>query len=210
MPRHKSRFSDLEKQFRQAGGTAAPGSALAKYIDFKSGKTKIERRKGTTLSATERKRFGVSVLPFTKDVVAPVIQTSRYQASITGFSNDGAKALSLSPASLGHEKVTVGGLTANADPSFYAALIKPIVRTGTAKKGVKSSITGIEYQYYESSSYSIPFGRTSTGLANDSEDERRVQLTSDAKLSTLTKPAVAVGFDPEVFRDKQATLSELP
>lgn len=208
MPRHRSRFSDLEKQFRQAGGVAAPGSALAKYIDFKSGKTKIDRRKGTKLTAAERKRYGVSLLPFNLDVPETVTQANRFVASITGWSNAGRKALGLTDTELGYAKQTVGGVSAQTEDAYYPALLKPSVSTGAAgKEGAISSITGNKYTYFECNAYSIPFGRTTTGGAADNEEERRDLLTGAAK--GATKAPRSVGYEPEVFRGSRGLLDEL-
>lgn len=207
MPRRRSRFSDLEKQFRQAGGVAAPGSPLAKYIDFKSGKTKIARRKDTKLTAGQRKRYGISLLPFNLDVPDPVTQGSRYIASITGWSQAGRVALGLSDAELGYAKQTVGGVTAQTEDAYYPALLRPSVSTGKTADPTVSSITGNKYSYVEANAYSIPFGRTAAGGAADSEQERRDILTGKAK--TAATPPRSVGYEPEVFRGSRGLLDEL-
>lgn len=207
MPRRRSRFSDLEKQFRQAGGVAAPGSTLAKFIDFKSGKTKIERRKTTKLTAAQRKRYGVSLLPFNLDVPATPTQGDRYISSITGWSNVGRTTLGLSDAELGYAKQTVGGVTAQTEDAYYPALLKPSVSTGADPNEVTSSITGNKYSYVACNAYSIPFGRTTAGGAADSEEERRDLLTGAAKGATT--PPRSIGYEPEVFRGSRGLLDEL-
>lgn len=209
MPRHKSRFSDLEKQYRQSGGTAAAGSVLANYINFKTGKTKVARRKAA-LTTAQKQRYGVSVLPFNLDGPASPAQTDRYETSITAYSNSGRVNLSLSNAECGYGAVTATGVTAKTDSAFYAALIKPFVRTATAAATPKSAITGVEYKYWAGNSYAIPFGRRTASAAGDSEEERRVALAAEAKGSTGSEKASAVGYDPEVFRGSKPSLAELP
>jgi hypothetical protein len=209
--RHRGRFSDLERQFRESGGVAAPGSRLANYIEYKSGKKKIERRKTTKLDAAERKRYGVSLLPFNLDPPATITQDHRYVASISGFSNAGRKALGITDADAGYGKIVVAGASAKTEATYYPALIKAVVRTGAAAKTPNSSITGTKYTYYESSAYSIPFGRTNAGNAADSEEDRRMALTENAKgTAGDTKAAASVGYEPEVFRGNRTGLAELP
>lgn len=211
MPRYRSRFSDLERQFRESGGVAAPGSRLAKYIDYKSGKTKIERRKTTKLTAVQRRRYGISLLPFNLDAPAAPTQADRYITSITRFSLDGAKSLGLTDAMTGHGKQVVGDVSAKASDAYYPAIIRPSVRTGGANATPttpKSSITGREYSYYESSSYGIPFGRRTPA---DSEEERRFVLAAEAKgTANDTVSAASVGYEPEVFRGDRQGLPEAP
>lgn len=207
MPRKRPRFADLEKQFRQAGGVAAPGSALAKFIDFKSGKTKVERRKTTKLTAAERKRYGISLMPFNLDFPEAPTQANRYIASITGWSQEGRKALALTDADLGYGKQTVANVTAQTEAAYYPALLRPSVPTGAAAREVTSSITGNKVNYVEANAYSIPFGRTTAGGAADSEEERRNVLTGVAK--NATKAPRSVGYEPEVFRGSRGLLDEL-
>lgn len=208
MPRKRSRFSDLEKQFRAVNGVAPPGSPLAKYIDFKSGKTKLARRKETKLTAGQRKRYGISLMPFNLDFPATPTQADRYITSINGWSNAGRTTLGLSDAELGYEKQTVTNVTAQTDPTYYPALIKPSVETGKAPDAnTVSSITGNKYTYVETNNYGIPFGRTQAGGAADSEQERRSFLTAQCKAAAT--PPRSVGYEPEVFRGNRSPLDEL-
>lgn len=206
MPRRRSRFSDLEKQLRLAGGVAAPGSVLGNYAAFKAGTRKIQRRTKVVLTAEERKRYGVSLIPFnTKFEVGDDAVNKRYQASITKFSLDGQNNVGLADADCGWGKVEAAGAVAINDAAYYPALIRPIVPTGTVATP-PSSITGKEYKYKEARSYSIPFGRRTSDAAADVEEDRRQALTAKCKEATGANKVSSVGYDPEVFRSGKAAL----
>lgn len=207
MPRRRQRFSNLEAEFRSVGGIAAPGSRLDKYIQFKTGKTKVDRRKAT-LTAAQRTRFGVSLLPFNIDAPETVTQDARYESSITAYSNTGRTELGLSDAELGYGGVTIEGKTAKSDPSYYPALLRPAIRGAVEDKTATSSITGTQYYYKEHRLLGIPFGRTTATAKADSEEDRRTVLARAAKAGA-TK-AASVGYDPEVWRGKKTPLPELP
>lgn len=210
MPRKRSRFSDLENMYRRSGGVAAPGTPLAGYIDFKTGKTKIARRKTTVLTPAERRRYGISLLPFNIDAPATPTQDDRYISTITGFSRAGLVALGLNPdTDLGYGKQTVAGATAQTEGSYYPALLRPVVRLATTPNPEISSITKIKYNYYTSNSYGIPFGRRTASAAGDSEQERRAALTTAVRTGA-TQVASAVGYEPEVWRGQRSPLAELP
>lgn len=209
MPRHRSRFSDLERQYRQSGGTAAAGSPLANYIAFKAGTRKVTRKK-TALTAAQRQRYGISLLPFTLDAPATITQDKRYVASITAYSNSGRTNLGLKDADVGYDKQASGGVNAQQEDAFYPALTKPFVRTATTPNQEASQITGIKYNYYTGNSYAIPFGRRSASAAGDSEEERRAALAKAARESAGSEKAISVGFDPEVFRGLKPALADAP
>lgn len=205
--RHRSRFSNLEAQFRAAGGIAAPGSALAKYVDYKSGKTKVDRRKAA-LTAAQKTRFGIGVVPFNIAPTAPLDNTDRYLTSVTAYSSAGATALGLSPTELGWEAGEAVTAAAQNNTSYFPALIKPAVKGTVEDKTATSKITGNKYYYKEHNSYGLPFGRTTTGFATDTEEGRRKVLSSKARAGT-TK-ATSVGYEPEVWRGEKTPLAPLP
>lgn len=208
MPRRRSRFSNLEAEFRSnGGGTPAPGSRLAKYIDFKTGKTKVDRRKAA-LTDAQRTRFGISLLPFNIDAPATPTQADRYKTSITAYSNTGRTELGLSDAELGYGAQTAGSVDAKGDPSYYPALLRPAIKGTVEDKTATSAITGAKYYYKEHRLLGVPFGRRTTSAAADSEEDQRSKLAIAAKAGT-TK-ATSVGYDPEVWRGKKAPLPELP
>lgn len=211
MPRRRSRFSNLEQQYRDAGGVAAPGTRLAGYIDYKTGKTKVARRKATSLTPEQRVRYGVSLLPFNIDVPGTVTNASRYQASITSFSLNGANSLTTGTATLlGWGKIDVAGVVAQTNPSYYPALMRPAVATGKAPETPISSITKKEYNYREMNSFSIPFGRTTANPEGSSEEERRKLIATEMKATGTTARAASVGYDPEVWRSETVALAAAP
>lgn len=202
--RRKRAFSDLERMAKQAGLQAADGSVLGNYLDFKAGKRKKQRRKTTTLTAVQRQRVAIALLPFNKAVVAGAI--GRYSTTITRWSADARTGLGVSDAELGY--TGTNGVTQSSN--FFPATLKPSVRTSTTATTPVSGVTGKEYTYYPSNSYSIPFGRTTAGAATDTEEGRRGALVSEMKSLTNSTPARSIGYEPEVWRyDPRAGASDL-
>lgn len=206
MPRYRQRFSDLEQQLRDNGNVATPGTRLGNYADFKAGKRKAERRKVSTADEilAKRNRLGLSLAPF--NLPFATAQAGRYIASITQWSNDSRNGLTLGDPELGYARQVEGGITALGEDAFYPALIKPSIPiAGTAPSTPKSGITGTEYNYRATNSYSIPFGRVA---ADSSEQQRRVFLTTRAKGVPGAGKPKTVGYDPEVFRGIKTPLGE--
>ncbi|WP_375470981.1 hypothetical protein [uncultured Nostoc sp.] len=202
MPRRRQRFADLERQFRESGGTAAPGSRLAGYIDFKKGINTIEVTK--KLTSAQRKRYGFAILPFG---VTPEDSTpTRYAAAITAYSNTGRIALNVTNSKAGYE--TIDGSTEQSE-NFYPALLRVFVKSSDTKTNPISGITKKKYSRTPGSSFSFPFGRTLTTVTDsktgatestidkvDAEDVRK-SLSNFVK----TQPNVtSVSYEPEVFR----------
>ena len=218
MPRRRQRFADLEKQFRQSGGQAAPGSALAKYIDWKSGKTKI--RVTQKLTVAERKRYGYAILPFGLSVGTNPTAADRYAAPITVYSNTGRAALGLTDNKLGYDALS--GATIQ-DDNFFPALIRAFVpnNPSAAPLTPTSAITGKEYSRRPGKSYGIPFGRTissvvdkktgtaETALENVDEEDVRAAVAKQARDGGTVK-ATSVSFEPEIFRVGSPNLTAPP
>lgn len=187
-----------------AGLQAAAGSPLGNFLDYKAGKRKKTTRKTTGRpNAAQRKRVGVSLLPFNK--AAGTTATDRYSATITVWSAGGRTALNLSDADLGY--AGTAGVTDSSD--FFPAIIKPVLRLGTTPTDptAKSGITGNNYQYWATNSYSVPFGRR-TATPTDTEETRRAALSEACKAAVT--PAYTIGYEPEVWRhDSRATVSDL-
>jgi len=202
MPRRRPRFSALERQFRESGGVAAPGSRLAGYIDFKKGINKIKVEK--TLTAAQRKRFGYAIIPFgkTPDSTTP----KRYAAAITGYSQTARAGLNLTDGRLGYERIDAGTVQ---DDNFYPALIRVFVKSADTKTPKVSDITKESYKRLPGSSYSFPFGRTITGTDDSTTGTSESTIdTVDAEdvrksLSTFIRGqqnVTSVSYEPEVFK----------
>lgn len=215
MPRRRPRFSDLDKQFRESGGVAAPGSRLAGYIAFKKGETKINITKVPT--AAERKRFGYGVYPFGLSV-GTITADDRYAAPITVLSNAGRTSLGFTDAQLGYQDIDA---STKQEDSFYPALMRVFVPTDAAAAPAvrTSAITVKQYKARAGRSYTIPFGRTLAGSADaktgvadtviddvDLEDVKKV-LALKANTGNGTAKATSVSFDAEVFRNKRKALA---
>ncbi len=205
MPRRRRRFSDLERQFRDSGGTAEAGSRLAGYIDFKKGINRIEVTK--KLTAAERKRYGFGILPF--GLSAPEVTPKRYAAPITAYSNGQRATLGLTDAKLGYADIDAG---TEQSENFYPALLRVFVRAGDTKTNPISAITKKKYSRTPGATYSFPFGRTissvkdaKTGTSEsqlddvDAEDVRK-SLTADLKALPADKKITSISYEPEVFK----------
>ncbi|NJO64205.1 MAG: hypothetical protein HC836_40350 [Richelia sp. RM2_1_2] len=210
MPRRRQRFSNLERQFRDAGGVADDGSRLAGYIKFKKGETRIKI--DNNLTAAQRKRFAFAILPFNIEVAATEAERIRYAAPITQYSHSARitapLSAALSNAKLGYEDVDETTMQAG---NFFPALLRIFVKDNAngALTTKLSAVTGKGYKTYEGKSYSIPFGRTIAGLANAnivsvSEETVRKNLTSELKEIAQVG---SVSYDPEVFRSGSTILA---
>lgn len=202
MPRRRRRFSDLERQFRESGGTASPGSRLAGYIEFKKGERSITVEK--VLTSAQRKRYGYAILPF--GITPADSDPERYAASITAYSHAGRNSLNLSNARLGYENIDAA---TNQSENFYPALIRVFVRSSDTKTNPTSGVTGKKYKRLPGSTYSIPFGRTITSVTDsetgatestiDKVDEEDVRLSLITYVKTQTNVS-SVSSEPEVFK----------
>lgn len=201
--RRGNAFGDLERMAKLAGLQAADGSVLGNYLNYKAGKTKKNKQKETTLTANQRKRVAISLIPFNKPVVAGA--TGRYSTTITQWSAQARTGLGVSDADLGY--AGTAGVQDSSD--FFPAMLRPSTPTGPAVDKT-SGITLKKYKYTPSNSYSIPFGRTTAGAATDTEESRRSTLVGIMQDAARTTPARSVGYEPEVWRhDSRATAADL-
>lgn len=217
MPRRRNRFSQLEKQFRESGGQAAPGSKLAGYIDFKKGINHVTV--SHKLTAAERKRYAFAILPFGRNIHDLAVAADRYQAPITAYSNTGRTALALSDAQCGYDNVTA---TTNRGGHFYPAVIRPaILRTDIAAGTPNSGITKKDYKRTYTKSYGIPFGRTISGVRDTvtgaaaasvgavTEEEVKIALT-EAINGAAGVTVKSISYLPEEFKSPEKELISPP
>lgn len=210
MPRRKSRFNDLEKQFRESGGVAAPGSKLAGYIDFKKGLNKIEVK--NKVPAADRKRYAFALLPFGLRTRTDAVITDRYQAPITQYSNNGRRLLQLSDAQCGYENMAAG---VQKGRNYYPAVIRPVILNTAPTDGNLSPISGVTRKEYNRAfigkSFGIPFGRTITGVDGASivsvgEEEVKQALATAIKAVPAAN-VKAISYLPEEFKSPEQELA---
>lgn len=213
MPRRRSRFNDLEQQFRESGGVAAPGSRLAGYIDFKKGINKIDVK--NKIPAADRKRFGYAILPFGLRTAQEALVTDRYIVPITQHSNNGRRTLQLSDAQCGYQDVDPANQKGR---NFYPAIIRPVVINASPVDGNLSPLSGVTKKEYKrpfiGKSYGIPFGRTVTGTDGAtlvSVGEEQVKRALIDAITGLTVANVkAISYLPEEFKSPEEELASPP
>lgn len=210
MPRRRQRFADLERQFRNNGGVAAPDSDLGRYIDFKKGLRKITVKR--PVLASERKRYVHAILPFNLFQGATIARTHYHAAPITLYSERGRRTITdLSDLDLGYTAVDADTVR---NDNFYPALIKVKVITNPADapEAEISGVTGRRYKVKVGRSYSIPFGRQVASVTEGEEDRR--QAIAEILKSTTVVSVGSVSYEPEIFRigapDPEAVPASLP
>lgn len=207
--RRRNRFSRLEQQFRESGGTAAPGSKLAGYIDFKRGVNRIDIREARRLTAAQRRRFGFAVLPFGLSTPATPGADDRYAAPITAYSNQYRVVAGLTNAELGYDDIV--GATNQAD-NFFPAICRFFINFGTVLTPL-SGVTRKEYRRKDGRSISVPFGRTITNVTDQKagtaeatvDDVDYEDMKSSLSLQLRNKVVeggiiTSISFEPEIWR----------
>lgn len=214
--RRRRRFSDLERLFRESGGTAEPGSRLAGYIDFKKGINRVKQRQERKLTAAQRKRYGYAILPFGVSPGATPGPEDRYAAPITAYSNDHRRSAGLSDAELGYADVVA--VTRQQD-IFFPALCKFFINFGTPLSPV-SGVTKKEYKRKDGRSITVPFGRTVTNTTDEKTgavettvndvdyEDMRSSLALQLKNKVVDNNIItSVSFEPEIWRTGRPDLA---
>ncbi|RAM49474.1 MAG: hypothetical protein C6Y22_22225 [Hapalosiphonaceae cyanobacterium JJU2] len=212
MSRRQRRFSALERAYKLSGGSAAPDSRLAGYIEFKKGNKKIKVEK--KLTAAERKRVAYAILPFGLSAPSSPTDADRYRIAITNYSNSARTGvLTLANNKVGYAVINAANVQ---DPNFYPAALRVFVKSSDTKTTPVSGVTGKEYSRTPGATYTIPFGRTVTDVTNkkDGTAESTVddadQLDVRDSLATAVKSkagVLSVSFLPEEFKSPQADLT---
>lgn len=209
MPRigSRSRFSFLEKAAKQSGLQAAPNSPVGRYLAYKKTETVLKRRK--TLTAAEikaqRTQFRLALAPFGLNVGAAFVAEDFRIATVSQWSFEARQAQTgLTEADLGWRSPSAD--TPSGGDYYPAVLVVSRRVAGAAASTPASQITGREYKYYPTNSYSLPFGRTAAVTV--AEIQRRDALFAAVKGiagfigSVSYKPEY---FDPQVASSQDAT-----
>ena len=127
-------------------------SALAKYVEVKSGEKVIEVDRSAD---SKPKSFEViAVKPFG----LPTASEDKIETTISERTADGITAVGLSKANLGIDDDVTGALTLKG---FQPAKAIVFDADGTTEANKVSGITGIKYNKKNGKSLTIPFGRAS-------------------------------------------------
>lgn len=129
------------------------GSALAKYIEVRSGEKVIEVNRSAD---SKPKSFEViAVKPFGFAAAS----TEKIQTAISERTADNLTTVGLSKTNLGIEDDITGALTLKG---FQPAKAVVFDAEGTVTPNKESGITGIKYNKKNGKSLTIPFGRTAS------------------------------------------------
>jgi hypothetical protein len=206
VPRHRQRFSDLNRVLRASKGVVPAESRVGNYLEYLKGNRKIDVKHQP--AQNHKNRHSIGLIPFNLNVVEDT--PKYYKAAITAWSEAGRKThLSLTNNDLGYED------SENAEKveGYYPAALKVAVRgVNTALTTPRSGITNKEYKRKLGFSYTVPFGRskslisTVTTLVRCVEEQSRVALTEKIRKEVTTGVAiVSIGYDPERFRTRGST-----
>lgn len=208
MPRKRSRYGRLLRELKTTGGNPTAGTELDNFLKYLTGVNKLQIINKP--NPDELKRYNVAIHPFAiegDDATA----NGRYKVGITAYSYAGISASGLSNNDLGIFFIE-GGEEENND--FYPALIKPSFKasgyTGNANK--VSAVTGNEYNYVPTRTFSIPFGRTTQAedakdgtatnniTASDELDVMR-HLKTTIQAGTASASLKSISYEPEFFNE---------
>lgn len=207
MARKRSRYARLLRELKTTNGQPTADSELAKFVDFLTGKTKLTV--ANKLPEGYKDRFNLTVLPF---AVTPTGDTAsqRYKTPITRYSYAGLKnKVNLANNIFGIGFVADGN---QEDGNFFPALIKPSYTSSQGSNPNKTSaVTGKQYNYQRTRTFSIPFGRTTqavdaaTGAAETNitdVDELDVLRSVRTAISSATNKddLISMSYDAELFR----------
>lgn len=205
----RRRFSFLDRALKSAGGTAAPGSRLGNYDEFKKGnrdytvKNKIER--------ADRAKFAIALLPFGLPNPANPTEEDYYRTTITKYSNDMRTEVitTLTNSELGYNPLVIGN---NPGSNYYPSLLRLFVQANANTPTISqptSQITGKKYSRIAGKTYSIPFGRK-TGALTETQQQRRQDLVQIARTGAGTSKATGITFESEYFADTPNDAPGLP
>lgn len=201
----KSRFAFLEKAAKEAGLQAAPNSPVGRYLAYKKTETELKRIKTLTAEQIKQQRTQqlLALSPFGLAVGGAFTAVDFRKTTVSQWSALWVNSFPpLTDANLGWRGVSAS-TPDGAD--YYPSLLKVSVITNLTGVPKTSQITGRKYNYKESNSYSVPFGRTAT--ITEPELVRRNTLMTAVKGATNFKGSVS--YVPEYFDIIKASSSEV-
>jgi len=223
MPRKVQRFSRLMDKLRSTGGSFGEGEGeVQNFYKFLTGQRKITV--DNAIEGQARKPVAVAILPFSEDIAATPTDADRYAVTMSTYSYAGWDTRIKSQVSA-NELGWAAPAAANKsqkESQFFPALAKfTMTRGGAVTQNNKiSGVTGKTYSYTARRNFSIPFGRTITGVTEPAKggaaatDVEKVEFeTVKASIfNQATEPLlnglVRIGFEPEVNRGSRTTAAE--
>ena len=212
MAKKHTRFSKLHQALKDSGYTATTGRA-GEYFNYLKGTNKLVVKRKP--DSAYLKRFNVGVIPFGLEVSTKQNAVNSRQAAMTVLADVVRSSIdTLAPTTLfGIET----DLTKTKEQfGFYAATATiNIVATSATKSNATSGITKKDYKRYKSRSGSVPYGRVTTGVVDDSgtavsdiskitEEDVRSQIMKKVKgHNTDAYRVLGVTFHPEVYPENQ-------
>ena len=220
MARNSRKYTALQSALKLTGGTAAAGSPAANYQEFKAGRRSLQQRKPARLSGVLLQRLKVPIYPFeqpeaalTGGATSAVALIAYITRSSNAFRAKTAPATipagtaypsgsgTLSDAELGYLASTT---PSQENGSFYSALLRCNYSVGVPVNRPNSGVTGRAYKARPAGvGASIPFGRTATGFATSTLQNRFKALSVDIKAGLAENASMSVSLAPEEFGDTQ-------
>lgn len=183
------RFSRYKFALKAAGGSAAEGSALAKFKDYAEGRVVPEYERDP--NSNPGKEIPIYVIPFGE--VGDVYY-------LIGISNRSNNQIAIAGGATALKTETVESLPDEADTAqsnkFTSAAAVVFVGTGTGT-ATPSQITGVRYKPRLGNSYTFPFGKGAGATGAAATFKGRATVIQETVLAT---PGRSVSFRPEILR----------
>lgn len=175
------RFANYDWAIKHSGGTV--GGELQKYLDFKTGNTKLT--KAATAAAGDRYEKGLT--PFTMDIAVGAL----HYLTVVNRQVVRAEAIGLTVEELGLEETAATHIAYKLRPATIQGA------KGTAAGDPETSqITGAKYKKRSTDAFSIPFGMKTAGDLMGTRFKALATIVADKKAGHT------VSYTPErVLRD---------
>lgn len=224
MPRQSRKYRALQSALKLTGGTAAPASPAANYLEFKAGRRKLNQRKAIRLSGALMQRLKVRLYPFEQpetalDGLVPISRNA-FMGYITRSSDFFRRKVTPTPAPPAGTTYPVAGtggtisdaeagylgdtVTATENGSYFSAILRCNFSSGIPVNRTNSGVTGRDYKARPNTiGASIPFGRTAAAFATSTQQNRFIFLSKELKGGLPDNASMTVSLTPEEFADSQ-------